>query len=156
MLTKKMGRVVMASILATSMGVISSGAWAEDKSKPDKPRAEGADKPRHEKPEGDGKAHAAENAAKIFAKKDKNGDGKLTPDEFKSGLPDERAANADKHFKTMDANGDGVVDLKEFTAAFASPPPNHEKPDGAKKEDRPREKDPKKRGDDGAPNIDDL
>ena len=50
----------------------------------------------------------------FFAKKDADKDGKLTLAEFKTGMPEERAAKADEIFKKMDANGDGSIDKEEM------------------------------------------
>jgi hypothetical protein len=47
--------------------------------------------------------------AERFRQYDKNGDGKLTPDEFPNA----------QLFKRMDANGDGVVTLEEAKGAFS-------------------------------------
>jgi Ca2+-binding EF-hand superfamily protein len=55
---------------------------------------------------------------KVFKRKDANGDGKLTIDEFKTGMKDKALANADKRFKRVDANGDGAVSLDEFKAGM--------------------------------------
>lgn len=55
---------------------------------------------------------------KIFAKKDANGDGSLTLDEFKTGLKDKALETADKRFKRLDSDGDGKVTLDEFKAGM--------------------------------------
>ena len=65
------------------------------------------------KGKGEGKGAPAE---KHFKKKDTNGDGKLTLEEFKAGMPAERSARADKVFARFDKNGDGSVTLEEFKA----------------------------------------
>ena len=55
---------------------------------------------------------------KTFAKRDANGDGSLTPEEFKTGLKDKALENADKRFKRLDSNGDGKLSLDEFKAGI--------------------------------------
>lgn len=55
---------------------------------------------------------------KVFKRKDANGDGRLTIEEFKTGMKDKALANADKRFKRVDANGDGAVSLDEFKAGM--------------------------------------
>ena len=47
-----------------------------------------------------------------FSQLDRNGDGKLTPDELTDPAT----------FKRLDANGDGVVTLDEARAAYAGRP----------------------------------
>ena len=56
--------------------------------------------------------------AKIFAKKDANGDGSLTLEELKSGMKGKALENAEKRFEKMDKDGDGKVSLEEFEAAI--------------------------------------
>jgi iduronate 2-sulfatase len=48
----------------------------------------------------------------LFARRDKNGDGKLTLDEFMEGQPDPEAAKG--RFPLFDANKDGVLSKDEF------------------------------------------
>lgn len=60
-----------------------------------------------------GKKHSPE---AMFKDKDTNNDGKLSLDEYKAGLPADKAAKADKAFKKMDTDGDGSVTLTEFEA----------------------------------------
>lgn len=55
---------------------------------------------------------------KIFKRKDANGDGMLTLDEFKTGLKDKPLEMAEKRFGKMDSNGDGKLSLDEFKASF--------------------------------------
>ena len=50
----------------------------------------------------------------FFAKKDADKDGKLTLAEFKTGMPEERAAKADEIFKKVDAKCDGSIDKEEM------------------------------------------
>jgi len=57
-----------------------------------------------------------------FAKLDRNGDGKLTPDELETprgdkALSDKRAQFGERRFEKLDANRDGVVTLNEYLAA---------------------------------------
>jgi len=61
-------------------------------------------------------------AKKRFAKLDRNGDGKLTPDELSTPRSDKapalkRAQFAERRFDKLDGNHDGVVTLNEYVAA---------------------------------------
>ena len=60
-----------------------------------------------------------------FAKLDRNGDGKLTPDELETprgdkAPSDKRAQFGERRFEKLDANRDGVVTLNEYLAAATS------------------------------------
>jgi Ca2+-binding EF-hand superfamily protein len=57
--------------------------------------------------------------AKMFEKKDADGDGALTLDEFKKGMKDKQLEGAEKRFKRLDADGDGKVTLDEMKAGLA-------------------------------------
>ena len=59
--------------------------------------------------------------AKAFAKRDTNGDGKLSLMEFKTGLEDKALQTADARFKKLDTDGDGGLTLDEFKTR--TPPP---------------------------------
>ncbi len=77
-----------------------------------------ADKPEGgAKPEGGKKPEGAEKAkpdlAAVFAKKDGNGDGKLSKEEFLKGAKD--AAKAEKQFTAKDKDKDGSLSKEEFT-----------------------------------------
>jgi Ca2+-binding EF-hand superfamily protein len=52
---------------------------------------------------------------KVFAKKDANGDGKLSKEEFLKDAKD--AAKSEKGFAAKDKDGDGSLSKEEFTAA---------------------------------------
>ena len=56
--------------------------------------------------------------AKVFSRKDANGDGKITADEFKAGMREEQAAKSGKRFAKLDRNGDGTLSREEFTAGM--------------------------------------
>lgn len=60
---------------------------------------------------------------KIFARKDADGDGSLTLEEFKTGLKDKALENAEKRFKKIDTDGNGKVSLDEFKAGMAAKKP---------------------------------
>jgi Ca2+-binding EF-hand superfamily protein len=60
--------------------------------------------------------------AKFFDKKDANGDGFLTLDEFKAGMPEKAAGKADQRFKKLDADGDNKVSRDEFKAGMEKGP----------------------------------
>lgn len=60
--------------------------------------------------------------AKFFDQKDANGDGFLTLDELKAGMPEKAAGKADGRFKKLDANGDGKVSRDEFKAGMQDRP----------------------------------
>jgi Ca2+-binding EF-hand superfamily protein len=51
----------------------------------------------------------------FFKKADTDGDGKISKDEFKAGMP--QGANADDLFSKLDTNGDGYIDESENAAA---------------------------------------
>lgn len=56
--------------------------------------------------------------AKFFDKKDSNGDGVLSLDEFKAGMPEKAAGKADARFAKIDANRDSKVSRDEFKAGM--------------------------------------
>lgn len=60
--------------------------------------------------------------AKIFQKRDADGDGSLTLEEFKTGMPEKAVARADVRFKKLDTNGDGKLSLEEFKAGMQPRP----------------------------------
>ena len=64
--------------------------------------------------------------AKVFARKDANGDGKLSKEEFTKGAKD--AAMAEKAFGAKDKDKDGSLSKEEFAAA----PAKKKKKDGSK------------------------
>jgi Ca2+-binding EF-hand superfamily protein len=52
----------------------------------------------------------------LLKKADKNGDGKISKEEFKAGMP-QAGPNADSLFSKIDTNGDGAIDESEAAAA---------------------------------------
>lgn len=55
---------------------------------------------------------------KFFQKRDANGDGSLTFEEFKAGMPEKFADKASARFKKADTNGDNAISLAEFKAGM--------------------------------------
>ena len=88
----KIAALLSALLVSASLSFAAEG---------DKKPAEGA------KPKAD--------PAAAFAKKDKNGDGKLSKEEFTAGAKD--AAKAEAQFTAKDKDKDGSVSKEEFTAA---------------------------------------
>jgi hypothetical protein len=74
--------------------VVASFSYAADEKKADKPKAD---------------------PAAVFAKKDKNSDGKLSKEEFLDKAKD--AAKAEAQFAAKDKDKDGSLSKEEFTAA---------------------------------------
>ena len=68
------------------------------------------------------KVDRAGRAMERFKKADTNGDGKLSPEEFKAAFPKGDSA---KRFAKADANGDGFVTPEELKAAHGK---KHDKP----------------------------
>lgn len=58
---------------------------------------------------------------KVFKRKDANGDGALSLDEFKAGMKPEAVDKADRRFKKIDSNGDGKLSFDEFKAGLPKP-----------------------------------
>lgn len=58
---------------------------------------------------------------KLFSRKDADGDGFLSVDEFKKGMKEEQLEKADRRFKKIDTNGDGKLSLDEFKAGMPKP-----------------------------------
>lgn len=54
----------------------------------------------------------------VFKKLDKDGDGKLTFDEYKGKAEGKKAEAAEKRFKKMDTNEDQALSLDEFKAGI--------------------------------------
>jgi Ca2+-binding EF-hand superfamily protein len=81
---------------------------------------------------GIGNAQNADMAARwqdFLKKADKDGDGKISKDEFKAGGP--QGANADELFSKLDTNGDGYLDESENAAAAAKMQRGHHPRKGA-------------------------
>lgn len=86
------------SVAAMALAIGFGPAWAEEAKKPED------------------KGQGVEN---LFKKKDANGDGKLSPEEFKKDLPEAAQARADARFKKLDTNNDGSLSLDEFKAGMS-------------------------------------
>jgi Ca2+-binding EF-hand superfamily protein len=74
-------------------------------------------------------AKKAPNPAKVFHRKDADGDGKLTLEEFKTGMKEQAAEKADARFKKLDKDGDGTLSLEEFTDGMKAGPAKKKKGD---------------------------
>ena len=60
--------------------------------------------------------------AKLFKKRDTNGDGAVSEDEFLAAAKEDKQKEAmKKRFSKIDSNGDGKLSLEEFTAGMAAP-----------------------------------
>lgn len=59
---------------------------------------------------------ASEEKGGHFAKRDTNGDGQLSIDEFKTGMPAEKAEKAAEIFAKIDTNSDGALSKDELKA----------------------------------------
>lgn len=92
----KITAVLFALIVTASVSFAAEG---------EKKPAEGAKPAEGKKPD----------AAAVFAKKDKDGNGKLSKEEFTANAKD--AAKAEKQFANKDKDKDGSVSKEEFTAA---------------------------------------
>jgi Ca2+-binding EF-hand superfamily protein len=55
-----------------------------------------------------------------FKKKDANGDGKLSKEEFTKGAPADKADAMAKRFAAMDKDKDGNLTLEEYKAGMAA------------------------------------
>lgn len=74
--------------------------------------------------------------AALFARRDKDGDGRLTREEFLSGQPD--PDEAPKRFVRFDTDGDGYLSRDEFIRAGAkAKPAGVRRPPGAEKDGKP-------------------
>lgn len=60
----------------------------------------------------------AKSPEEIFKRKDANGDGKLSQDEFVGKLTGEKADKAKQRFTKLDKDGDGALTLQEFEAGM--------------------------------------
>jgi Ca2+-binding EF-hand superfamily protein len=67
---------------------------------------------------GKGKAEGKGNPEAFFKQRDKDGDGKLTLDEWKAGMPEDKAAKAGDFFKRLDKDGDGKLTLDEWKSGM--------------------------------------
>lgn len=59
---------------------------------------------------------------KVFKRKDADGDGKLSLEEFKAGLKEKALETADRRFKRVDTDGNGTLSLEEFKAGMKPKP----------------------------------
>ena len=69
------------------------------------------------KKKGGKKGGPTPSAEEQFKKADKNDDGKLSLDEYKDSIPEDRREGAKKRFEAMDTDKDGNVTLAEFKKA---------------------------------------
>lgn len=59
---------------------------------------------------------------KVFKRRDANGDGSISEDEFLAAAKeDKQKETMKKRFSKIDSNGDGKLSLEEFTAGMATP-----------------------------------
>jgi Ca2+-binding EF-hand superfamily protein len=58
----------------------------------------------------------------IFKQRDADGDGSLSLEEFKVGMPEKALARADTRFKKLDTSGDGKLSLEEFKVGMQRRP----------------------------------
>ena len=101
------------STLAALIALTSLSAFAEDKPEA-KPEAKPDAKAEPAKPAADAKPEKPKmTPEERFKKLDKDGDGKLSIDEFRGK---KEASEAEEAFKKLDANGDGAISLEEFSA----------------------------------------
>jgi Ca2+-binding EF-hand superfamily protein len=68
------------------------------------------------------KADGKRDPEKMFKKKDADGNGSLSLEEFKTGMPEKALPKADARFKKLDTNGDGQLSLDEFKAGMGKKP----------------------------------
>jgi len=64
--------------------------------------------------EGDEKPKKGGDPAAMFKKLDKNGDGKLSLEEYRGKAKGDRAAKVEARFKKLDKDGDGALTIEEF------------------------------------------
>lgn len=104
----------------TCAGLIWGCAKKEQPKAPPKAASETAKAPeaKAEKAAGQEKAAPVFNPSTLLASIDKNGDGKITREEYGAIWKD--AAKAESNFKALDKNGDGVISGDEL-AALAQP-----------------------------------
>ena len=69
----------------------------------------------------------AEQADAIFAKRDKDKDGKLSKEEFLKGKKGDELDKYEKSFPLHDANSDGFITKEEYVAAAAKRAANAKK-----------------------------
>jgi Ca2+-binding EF-hand superfamily protein len=69
------------------------------------------------------------NVEELFKNRDKNGDGKLSKEEFLENAPEDLKKFIEKRFDVMDADEDGFVTIEEMKTAFEKYRQRHEKHD---------------------------
>ena len=117
---KSLTTILAVLAVATSFAVAQDAKPATGDAKPatgDTKPATGDTKPAEKKAATTAEAPKRDLDA-VFKKRDTNGDGSITLEEFKTGAKD--PAKAEAAFKRRDKDGDGKITLEEFKAPPAA------------------------------------